>query len=356
MPTKTHFDLIKSFIFNEIVSKNRRINETPQPNDHNTFIISAARRAGLEMKKVGPTYCFYDGNSLIGAIRYMKTSLVSAIALPSCSDKITTKILMENSGIVVPSGFSFQVSEYGAALEFFSSIQGPVTVKPSGGSSGIGITVGVSSEEELKAAWSNASQNARQNERIIVEEVVDGLDLRIYVIDGEVAACATRIAPFVVGDGQSKIHELVISANQQREKHGYLKKHPMVISDSILAEQGLMRESILSKDQVAILGRTTNIGQGGLHMDLTGQIDPDICRLAIQATEAIPGLRVAGVDIMVDDVFNPNHAAVIEVNTAADISVHQIPAIGEPIDMGAKIVEALLREHQRHKLPTDNAY
>ncbi|WP_257203325.1 hypothetical protein [Corynebacterium cystitidis] len=130
----------------------------------------------------------------------------------------------------------------------------------------------------------------------------------------------------------------------------------MVISDSILAEQGLMRESILSKDQVAILGRTTNIGQGGLHMDLTGQIDPDICRLAIQATEAIPGLRVAGVDIMVDDVFNPNHAAVIEVNTAADISVHQLPAIGEPIDMGAKIVEALLREHQRHKLPTDNAY
>src|SRR3954452_9718144 len=92
---------------------------------------------------------------------------------------------------------------------------GEVLVKPARGEQGRGITVGVTDEAGLARAVALALQFCPD---VLVEELVRGDDLRVIVIDRQVAAAAVRRPAEIVGDGRNPVAELIRSTSRRRER------------------------------------------------------------------------------------------------------------------------------------------
>jgi D-alanine-D-alanine ligase-like ATP-grasp enzyme len=86
----------------------------------------------------------------------------------------------------------------------------------------------------------------------------------------------------------------------------------------------------------------SNLHVGGENVDVTHLAQPDLLRLAIDATRAIPGLNVAGVDLIAPSINSVEGAVVLEINDNANISVHHFPAYGMPQDVAGAIVDEMI--------------
>jgi hypothetical protein len=90
---------------------------------------------------------------------------------------------------------------------------GEVVVKPTRGEQGKGITVGVTADngpDELAAAVARARA---QYPEVLIEQRVDGDDLRLVVIDGRVVAAALRVPPEIIGTGEHTVRDLIVEAS-----------------------------------------------------------------------------------------------------------------------------------------------
>ncbi|MGP9727956.1 hypothetical protein, partial [Glutamicibacter sp. AOP3-A1-12] len=117
----------------------------------------------------------------------------------------------------------------------------------------------------------------------------------------------------------------------------------------IIVDQEWIKSSGISLDFVPPLGEivtlngAANIHQGGEHVDVTGLICNDLKIMAINAAASIPGLVCGGIDLLIDSLDTVKGAVVLEANAKANISVHHLPAYGQPVDVGAAIVREMLR-------------
>ena len=67
--------------------------------------------------------------------------------------------------------------------------------------------------------------------------------------------------------------------------------------------------------------------------------------LAEKACLALPGLRIAGYDLLVADRRRPGDAWVLEVNSSPGIAFFHHPWRGAPQDVAGRIADWLLAEH-----------
>lgn len=333
--------LVKEFIDQKISTPGRELNSCDQSSNHNGFLVSAAKRSGFEHRKIGNGDYFYDGATCIGGVRDMKTSLVSSVAVGVSARKHIAKQLFTAAGIRTPRGESFLPTEFEDAAQLFLEQEDPVVVKPASAAAGSGVSVGISSESDFTEAWDVAKSALASGGRILVEELVHGIDVRAFVVDRKTVGAATRVPPFVVGDGIASISELIEESDRQRKRHKYLGRMPIVPSVPTLIEQGFTMGSVPPAGEVVIVNMTVNMHQGGTNMDVTDQLCPELKDLAVRAADAIPGLNIGGIDLMVYNLQTAEGAAVLEVNTAANISVHHLPGYGAPVNVADAIVKAL---------------
>jgi cyanophycin synthetase len=96
---------------------------------------------------------------------------------------------------------------WAAALE----IGLPVVVKPKDGNQGKGVTVNVTTREQLVAGYHAATEF---RDDILVERFLPGNDFRLLVIGNKLVAAARRDPPQVVGDGKQSVRQLVEQVNK----------------------------------------------------------------------------------------------------------------------------------------------
>lgn len=310
---------------------------------HTAFILDAARRRDLRTVDIGMGHYFYRGDVLVGGTRQMLTSLVSSLAVSACNSKAVTKELFRASGVATPRSRTFEASALELGLEYVDSVAAPVVVKPSRGAGGQGVTCGVQTVEELRDAWARAAEHLPPSGSILVEEHVVGIDVRAYVVGGRVAAAATRLPAYVVGDGRRSIAELVEEKSALRARNAYLRRMDIVVDQARLRRLGMTMSSIPAADSVTVLNETANLHQGGENVDVTTILGEGLKDIAVRAAAAIPGLAVAGIDLLVHSLQSVEGAVVLEANTKANISVHHLPAHGQPIDVGAALVDEMIR-------------
>jgi GNAT-family acetyltransferase (TIGR03103 family) len=142
------------------------------------------------------------------------SEFTSAVAMSRCDDKRVTRRIMERAGVRVPRGATVTEDDLEAGRTLLAEC-GEVVVKPARGEQGRGITVGVREEAALDRAVRLAQHYCPD---VLVEELVEGQDLRVVVIDHEVVAAAVRRPAEVVGDGRSPVTDLVRSTSRRRER------------------------------------------------------------------------------------------------------------------------------------------
>lgn len=311
---------------------------------HTEYVIAAARKRGLTVKKFGAGYYFYDGGLMVGSMRSMLSSLVSSTAVACSADKGLTKSLFESLEIPVPHGQVFKLDRLTDAMEFFEALNTPVVVKPADGAAGDGITTGVTTREHLAAAWEKAKSATSRHGSILIEQYVSGIDVRAFVIGGRVVAATTRLPPFVIGDGKTTVVDLIESKRLTRRKNAYLARMPIVPDWEWLRGAGFTEHSVPPEGDVVLLSSTVNLHQGGENVDITQQLSPELKDLAVRAAAAVPGLTVGGIDLLVQSPRNAEGAVVLEANTKANISVHHLPAYGTAVDAGSAILDEMLHQ------------
>ena len=87
----------------------------------------------------------------------------------------------------------------------------PVVTKPYNGNHGRGISIRLTTDEEVAHGFNVAREHSRS---VIVESFLEGDDHRLLVVNGELVAATRRTPGHVVGDGEHTIVQLIEIVNQ----------------------------------------------------------------------------------------------------------------------------------------------
>ena len=277
----------------------------------------------------------------------------SAIAEAIAQDKELTKKLLHAAGVPVPLGRSVSDPDdaWAAALE----IGLPVVVKPKDGNQGKGVTVNVTTREQLDAGFHAASEF---RDDILVERFLPGNDFRLLVVGNKLVAAARRDPPQVVGDGKQSVRELVEQVNKDpRRGSGHSTSLTKIRFDDIalasLAKQGFVADSIPPKGQRVVLRNNANLSTGGAATDVTDDVHPEVAARAVAAAQMV-GLDICGVDLVCDSVLKPieqQNGGIVEVNAAPGLRMHLSPSFGKGRQVGEAIIASMFDDNDDGRVP-----
>src|ERR687884_445279 len=281
------------------------------------------------------------------------TSRTPHIAVELASDKEETNRILANLGLPVPRQRLVQTADDAVAAA--ERIGYPVVVKPYNANHGRGITVHLTTAEQVRAAFDVAREHSRS---VIVESFISGEDHRMLVINGELVAVAKRVPGHVVGDGRHTIEELVERVNQDpRRGVGHEKVLTRLSfdhqADTLLSRKGYTRSSVPADGEQVFLRSTGNLSTGGTATDMTDVVHPDNIEMAVRAVKAI-GLDVGGVDFLTTDItesYREVGGAICEINAAPGFRMHMAPSEGRPRDVGGAVMDMLFPPGTPSRIP-----
>ena len=283
------------------------------------------------------------------------TSETKHIAVEISCDKEDTHNLLNDLGLPVPQ----QRIVYSAdeAVRAAQVIGVPVVIKPLDANHGRGVSINLTKDEEIRAAFTEAEEHSK-SAAMLVESFVNGFDHRMLVVNDKLVAVAKRVPGHVVGDGKHSMAELVDIVNlDPRRGIGHQKVLTVLEIDNqakrLIADAGHTVETVLPKGEVFYLRATANLSTGGTAIDLTDLVHPDNRDMAERAIMAV-GLDVGGVDFLIDDItksYKDIGGAIVEVNAAPGFRMHVAPSEGQPPDVAGKVIDMLFPVGQECRIP-----
>ncbi|HYB33126.1 MAG TPA: cyanophycin synthetase [Steroidobacteraceae bacterium] len=265
------------------------------------------------------------------------------ISVELASDKEETNKILAGLGLPVPQQELVQSETQ--AVRAARRIGFPVVTKPYNGNHGRGISIRLTTEEEVAHGYKVAREHSRS---VVVESFLEGDDHRLLVVNGELVAATRRTPGHVVGDGEHTVAELIDIVNQDpRRGVGHEKVLTRLELDpqahKMLDRAGLTPESVPPKGQVVYLRSTANLSTGGTATDVTDVIHPDNREMAERAVRAI-GLDVGGVDFLsknITESYRKIGGGICEVNAAPGFRMHVAPSEGTARDVAAPVIDML---------------
>ncbi|NHC07298.1 cyanophycin synthetase [Azonexus fungiphilus] len=317
-------------------------------------IVAAAQARGIPFRRLTQGSLVQFGwGSKQKRIQAAETSHTSAIAEAIAQDKELTKQLLHAAGVAVPTGRPVDDEDdaWRAALE----IGLPVVVKPQDGNQGKGISVNLTSEEQVRHAYRVA---VGFFDDIMVEKYLPGHDWRLLVIGDKLIAAARRDPPLVVGDGTHTVRELVDIVNSDpRRSDGHATSLTKIRFDEIalarLAEQGYNADSIPERGVRVVLRNNANLSTGGTATDVTDDVHPELAAAAVAAAQTV-GLDIAGIDVVCDTMLKPledQGGGIVEVNAAPGLRMHLDPSFGKGRPVGEAIVGMMYPDGDNGRIP-----
>ena len=281
------------------------------------------------------------------------TSRTPHIAVELASDKEETNQILANLGLPVPRQRLVQRADDAAAAA--ERIGFPVVVKPFNANHGRGISIHLTTEEQVRAAFELAREHSRS---VIVESFITGEDHRMLVINGELVAVSRRVPGHVTGDGVHTIDQLVDEVNRDpRRGIGHEKVLTRLAFDhqaeTMLAKQGYGRETVPAAGERVFLRSTGNLSTGGTATDMTDLVHPDNAEMAVRAVKAI-GLDVGGVDFLSTDItesYKDIGGAICEINAAPGFRMHMAPSEGRARDVAGPVLDMLFPPGTPSRIP-----
>jgi GNAT-family acetyltransferase (TIGR03103 family) len=315
-------------------------------NPYALIIIKEAVRRGITVEIIDAEGGFfrltYGGRT--HACRESLSDLTTAVAMSICDDKRVTRRIVKAANVRVPDQ---TYADDGSRTRAFLKSHGSVVVKPARGEQGKGISVDVRSWDDLQRAIEMARTTCND---VIVEEFVEGVDLRLVVINFRVVAGAIRSPAAVLGNGRATIRELIERQSRRRAAAtGGESKIPLdAETERCVAAAGYSLGDVLAADVNVAVRRTANLHTGGTIHDVTGMLHPTLVDAAVHAARAID-IPVTGIDFIVKSPTKPDYWF-IEANERPGLANHEPQPTAErfidllfPQSMPAAVRESLNR-------------
>ena len=284
--------------------------------------------------RLGAEVVFEPQYEIVGRIRFPngrqsyfwhnKFNLNSVASARISQDKGYTTFFLREGGFCVPRSEVFLQDAFrerircgksmAEARHFAAELGWQVYLKPLRGSQGDGIARSCT-EQEYDASARLIFERERQ---VQVQEVCEGRDYRLVVLDGEVISAYERVTLSVRGDGVRTIAGLLATKQAEFMATGrdtiIKAEDPRILRT--LRRKELDLGTVLPDGTSERLLDVANLSCGGTTHNVTGQIHRSVAALAARICAALD-LRFAGVDILMADATAPlGDYAVLEVNSA----------------------------------------
>jgi GNAT-family acetyltransferase (TIGR03103 family) len=307
-------------------------------NPYARIIADEARRRGISVRVLdadwGELELSHGGRTIV--TRESLSELTSAVAASRCDDKRVTRRILSAAGLRVARGQAAGDPEGDAA---FLSEVGDLVVKPNRGEQGNGITVGVTDDRALRQAVELARSFCPD---VLLEERVEGEDLRIVVIDHEVVAAAVRRPATVIGTGRHPVGDLI--RRQSRRREAATDGEASIPMDDTTRETveagGWGLDDVLGEGDALQVRRTANLHTGGTIHDVTTDLHPALADAAATASRALD-IPVVGLDFIVPAVEEDTYV-LIEANERPGLANH------EPQPTAQRFVDLLFPRTRPH--------
>ena len=331
---KTRVSIIKEMLNEELIGPST------------LAVCEAAEKHGLPVMKLGSSSFYQIGYGKQGrVIEASITSNTSCIAADISCDKLLTKELLDLQNLPVARGA--KVYNVISLLKEADRIGYPLVLKPQYGNKGRGVVLDIKNEKELITAYQKLINEFND---IILEEYHRGDDYRVCVVNNKVVGVSLRVPPYIIGDGNKSVEELIDELNSHEYRgEGHEKPLTKVKKDAMLnsfiSEQGYALNSILESDKKLLLRKNANLSTGGIAIDYTDKICEENKDICIRAAKAI-GIDVCGVDICTNDISKSiiNNGIIMEVNTAPGLRMHIYPSEGKSRDVGNEIINMMYKD------------
>ncbi|MBP1971476.1 D-alanine-D-alanine ligase-like ATP-grasp enzyme/acylphosphatase [Virgibacillus natechei] len=269
-----------------------------------------------------------------------KGDKITDLAYEICDDKYLTKEYLSKAGVPIPKGKSFSEDvEDKEIIDYANELGFPLVLKPINANGGKGVFSNIHSLDAFKDALNYVRYELDYLE-VMVETYVAGNEYRVVVVDNKVVGALNRVPANVIGNGVDTIRELVRNKNNERKANPHLKSRNIKIDKTVidlLHSNNYTLKSVPKEGEVVPLRLTSNLSTGGDSVDLTDVLSPELKQIAIDGTNAIPGLTVSGMDMIVNS--ENDSGVIIEANTKPGLGGHLFPVQGKPRDLPKEIVD-----------------
>jgi cyanophycin synthetase len=343
----------EGFPLDEVIRKAQEIAADTELGPSTRAIVEAAERRGIPWSRENDQSLVRLGyGKHLRLIQAAMTDGTSAIGVEVAGDKELTKERLAKASIPVPTGEIVRTEE--EAVAALSSIGAPVVVKPLDGRQGRGVSLNLSTPEEVASAFRIARDFSSS---VLVEEMFEGRNYRVLVVGYRMAAASERIPCHVTGDGRHTVAELIdIENSNPLRGEGHEKPLTKIrkedeILRTFMQKEGWSMEDVPGEGARVSLCAGMNLSTGGTAKDVTDEVHPTVRSLCERAAR-IMGMDVCGVDLVLEEIAAPaSKGGVIEINAAPGLRMHQFPGEGEPRDVGEAIVEMLYPEGAPSRIP-----
>ena len=322
---KLGFKRVPAFCVKQKNPVNEKLFTAPAPdmggglNPYAKIIVDEALRRGLRVEVIDAAEGYFSltHGARTVVCRESLTELTSAVAMSRCDNKVVTRRLLESAGLRVPAQIT---ATDPATNEAFLAEHGKIVVKPARGEQGHGIAVGLTTPDAVRHAIEEAT---KVSDRVLLEQMVEGEDLRVIVIDGEVVAAAIRRPPVLTGTGEHSIHDLIAKYSRRRAAAtGGESRVPMdAETDRCVAEAGYSLDDVLPAGEHLRVRHAANLHTGGTIHDVTAKLHPTLRDACIVGAKALD-IPVTGLDLIVPDVENDQYYF-IEANERPGLANHE---------------------------------
>ncbi len=288
-------------------------------NPYASIIVREARRRGIAVEVLDEEGGFFSlafgGRTIV--CRESLSELTNAVAMSRCDDKRVTRRVLIAAGLNVPAQ---QTAGRRKDNEAFLSLHGHIVVKPARGEQGRGVRVDIRTKKDLRRAIDAA---AECSDAVLLEEMVEGADLRIIVIDFQVVAAAVRRPPQIAGTGQHTIRALIEKQSRRRAAAtGGESRIPIdEETERCVKSAGYSLDARLPAGKTVVVRKTANLHTGGTIHDVTAELHPRLVNAAETAATAL-NIPVVGLDFVVPSVEGARYW-IIEANERPGLANHE---------------------------------
>jgi cyanophycin synthetase len=245
---------------------------------------------------------------------------VSSSAKEISKDKSLAYALAESAGITIP--FTRTVTGTDDLDSLWDDIgsYAPVVVKPSGSTLSRGLTMNIMNKKSLTAAIIEARQFPGV---AMVQQQVDGTEIRFAVLDGKCTAAIIRLKPSLTGDGRKTVRELLAIENKEREKLKFDHIAYPQLDERIIDMQSLDMDRVLADGEELQLGDGSMIRRGASFYNVIDSVHESYKHAVEKLADSI-GRGFMAVDVLVKDHTAPlaaDNYAFLEFNMAPNLLV-----------------------------------
>ncbi len=288
-------------------------------NPYARLLVNEALRRGIGVQVLDAENGYFKlshgGREVI--CRESLSELTTAIAMSRCDDKAVTRRLMEEAGLRVPAQ---RIVAADTDVDTFLADYPRIVVKPARGEQGAGITVDVSDPAEVRTAIEAAGKHC---DKVLMEEFVEGTDLRIIVIDFKVVAGAIRKPAAIQGNGRDTVADLI--QKQSRRRAAATGGESRIPDDAethrCVAAAGFSMDDVPEEGRKIVVRKTANLHTGGTIHDVTDRLHPRITAAAVEGARALD-IPVVGLDLLVPEITGPDYV-IIEANERPGLANHE---------------------------------